>query len=371
MERLRARSVDARTQCVLTQCVLTLAGGIGMMNTFQRRKAMTIRLRDVLRLILGATVVSMSMSAAQAQTTLKLGHVSGDKGPIGSAATRLATALEALSGGELKIQIVARGALGGLNEHWAQLRTGALDMTVVDVPAVALMKEGRSFGALTTPFLFRDQGHLRSFGESDLFASMTAGLEQATGIRFLSHVGERAPRALATTRQPVRSVADLQSLKIRTPPSPMVQKVFQAWGAVPTPTSAAEMLTALKSGAVDGNDLDVLAVAHGRSIKVIKYFTPIDYARASIGAWISSVRWEKLDERQRAWLVAAAQAAGRDGQAGFDQEVNAALAKIRAAGIEVIEPDIASFHPVTRKIVDAFEGKVWPAGTVARIQSMR
>ncbi|MFP3386693.1 TRAP transporter substrate-binding protein DctP, partial [Tritonibacter sp. SIMBA_163] len=57
------------------------------------------------------------------------------------------------------------------------------------------------------------------------------------------------------TNQPVREPADLDGLRIRTPPAPIWQESIRALGAEPTAMNFGDVYSGLQQRAIDGAEL--------------------------------------------------------------------------------------------------------------------
>ena len=315
------------------------------------------------RIAAGVVLAGVSFTPVSAEdVSLTLGHVAPPNTSYQAAAERFAAELSELSGGTMSVDIVPGAALGGLSELWAQTRSSALDLHLIDIGGVIAMKEGRPFLVTWAPFLFKDQAHFHRFAESDLFAEMMGGLEEATGIKYLGYVGDRPPRIVTTSDTPVATPADLKGLKIRTPQHPFVIAAFEAWGASSAPIGAAELLIALKTGVVDGQDNGVTDFIGGGYAEANKHLTPINYILSGLGVWMSPGKWAQMSEDQRGWLMEAAMRAGAEGKKLHEAEVAAAFEQLDELGVTVTEPDLEAFRAAIAPWIAGTDGKAWPAG---------
>ncbi len=329
-------------------------------------------LRGALKTILFAAALALPPLTANAATvTLKIAHVAPPTSSFQINSERFAKHLRQVSGGEMDVEIVPGGALGNLVQLWAQLRSGSLDIHVIDIGAILPIKEARHFFIITMPYLFRDQAHLHTFLDSDIFKGMMAKVEQATGIKYLGPLGDRPPRALTTRNTRVMTPADMKGLKIRTPLNPAITEVFKAWGTSPTPVKGSELYQSLQSGLVDGQENGIDAVVQAGLTEVQKYFMDTRYIYSAIGIWMSGTRWKSLTGQQQGWVMAAVKAANDEARAAFPKEVEEMFAEARAKGMEIVEPDIAAFKAAARPIIDAWDGKRWPAGLYDKINAMK
>ncbi len=329
-------------------------------------------LKNMIRATLvGAALALIPATAMAAEVTLKIAHIAPPTSSFQINAERFGKHLREISGGTMDVEIVPGGALGNLVQLWAQLQAGSLDMHIIDIGAILPMKEARHFFIITMPYLFRDQEHLHVFLESDIFKGMMAEVETATGIKFIGPMGDRPPRALSTRETIVMTPADMKGMKIRTPLNPAITEVFKAWGTSPTPVKGSELYQSLQSGLVDGQENGIDAVVQAGLTEVQKYFIRTNYIHSAIGLWISGTRWNSLSSEQQDWIMQAAEAASAEANAAFPNEVEAMFAEAEAKGMIIVDPDIAAFKAAGRPIVEAWDGKRWPAGMYDQINAMK
>jgi TRAP-type C4-dicarboxylate transport system substrate-binding protein len=317
----------------------------------------------------GLAVMCLTAGASADTLTLKLAHVAPPTSSYQMAAESYAKHLRQLSGGTMDVDIVPGGALGNAPALWAQLRGGSLDMHLIDIGAVIINKEAKQFFITFAPYLYRSQDHWRNFLAGPTFKAMMADAESGVGFKYLGYLKDRPPRALTTRDTAVRTPADLQGLKVRTPLVPLITKTFEAWGASPTPIKASELYSALQTGLVDGQDNGIVDVVAAGYTEVQKYFMPINFVYSGIGVWMSGAKWQSLSKQQKAWALEAASLAFAEQKAVFDKEVSDAMAAAKAKGMTIVEPDLAAFEKAARPVVDGFDGKAWPAGFYDKIHN--
>jgi len=319
--------------------------------------------------------VALSPPAANADSDsleLTLGHVGGNSGVYQTGAMRFASRVEELSGGQVTVKIVPRGALGNISEMWVQMQQGNLDLQVVDITAITLLKTASRANALITPFLFRDQAHYFAYRDSSLFADLAKNIRDTTNIRYLGSVIERAPRVISSTGRVVKSVQDMKGFKMRVPPHPLFVEIFSGWGAVPVPMGASNMFMSLKTGVVDGDGNGIIGLANNKpKASVIRTVTPINWNRSSVGLWFGEESWKRLTPEQHQWIRDAGAHAERLSREEYEQNLKSALEKLPTLGIELHQPELAGFLGATERFVKKHEGTMWPAGEIAAIQAIR
>lgn len=318
---------------------------------------------------LAVMMVLPSAMTRAADVSLTLGHVAPPQTTYQDAALRFSDKLSELSGGTMSVNIVPGGALGGLGELWAQTRSNALDLHLIDIGAMIAMKEASPFLVLFAPYLFRDQAHFHAYVESDVLSEMMKDVEEKTGVVYLGYVGDRPPRVV-TSKSPVTKPGDLKGLKIRTPQHPFIINTFKTWGAASTPLGAAELLISLKTGVVDGQDNGVIDFVGAGYADANKFFAPIDYIHSGIGLWMSPEKWASMDDQQQGWLKQAAEYAGVVGREEHVQQMKSAFAALEEKGVTVTEPDLDAFRTSVEPMVTGMDGKAWPEGLYETISGL-
>lgn len=330
---------------------------------------MNAYLKTAFAAVLAAVLMLPPAIARAADVSLTLGHVAPPQTTYQDAAVRFVDKLSELSGGTMSVNIVPGGALGGLGELWAQTRSNALDLHLIDIGGIIAMKEASPFLVLFAPYLFRDQDHFHTYVESDVFKGMMRDVEEKTGVVYLGYVGDRPPRVV-TSKTPVTTPDDLKGLKIRTPQHPFIINTFKTWGAASTPLGAAELLISLKTGVVDGQDNGIIDFVGAGYADANKYFAPIDYIHSGIGVWMSPEKWAAMNEQQRAWLKEAAEYAGVVGRDIHVQQMESAFEALDEKGVTVTEPDLEAFRSSVEPMVTGMDGKAWPEGLYVTISGL-
>lgn len=329
--------------------------------------AAVIGRRTVLGAALGVPCAAPWTARAQgAPPVLRLAHVAPGRSDYQSAAERMAGAAR----DSVTVNILPGGSVGDLTQLWAQLRTGAIDLHLIDLGGLVALREGRHFGVLQVPFLFRDKAHWDRFVASDVLREMMAPVEQAAGIRYVGYLGARPARALSTTRRAVNAPGDLAGLKLRTAEMPAVVEAFRRWGASPTPLRAPEVYNALQTGLVDGQDNGVTDTVSAGYADIQRHFAALDYMQSGMGVWASVPAWNRIGAaRQDALRRACAQAAAET-DAALESAVREAYAALAAKGVAVTRPDPAPFRAALEGWIAEADGQRWPAGLHARIAAL-
>ena len=330
-------------------------------------------LRSVGVAILTISLLAFPLISFAADITLKLGHVA-PPGPSTHdvSSKKFAERAGINTGGKVEVKVFGNSQFGGLHEHWAQIKTGAIDLFVQDVSAAFMVEpDPKNFMIMIFPYLFESQEHFHKFLRSDLFKAMMAKVEKAANAKYLGYLGDRTPRGFTTTNKRVATPDEIKGLKLRVPEVPPFVVAYKAWGANPTPVTASELYSSLKSGMVMGMDQDLTTTYAAKYYEIQRYFTAINYMRSGMGSWMNSQKWESLPKDVQAAFLKSAEdteAYVNDFTAKQMLEAEQALAK---AGVEVIKPDLKPWMELAEGEVLKNEGKIWEKGLYAKIKALK
>ncbi|SDI15236.1 TRAP transporter substrate-binding protein [Alteribacillus bidgolensis] len=151
-----------------------------------------------------------------------------------------------LSDGSIEVEYFMGGQLGGENEQLSQMEAGEIDLGMGVLHADSYYPE---YNAINVPFLFKDFEAMQKFIDDDMRQQINEKAIEEGGIRTLGmqSYGGR----WVTSNKPFSNPEELEGLKIRMPEFETWVPVFEELGALPTPISASEIVSALQTGTVD------------------------------------------------------------------------------------------------------------------------
>ena len=122
---------------------------------------------------------------------------------------------------------------------------------------------------------------------------------------------------------------------------------------------------------MDGQDNGFDAIAGAKYHEVQKYAMRIDYIQSGLMVLMAADRWKRLSPAQQKALTDAATETEKWASKLTWESSEKAMATIKAAGMEVIEPDLAPFRRVAEEVTRRFDGDLWQKNTVEKIQAVR
>jgi TRAP-type transport system periplasmic protein len=217
-----------------------------------------------------AVVLGLACALAQAQTkhSLKFNHVLGPKEPYHEGFVNWAKAVEARTKGGLKIDVFHSAQLGKEEDILEQIRQGANIGQNTDsarmgnyVPGIAVMNG---------PYFAETLADVAKLRKAPTVIKWNQELADKFGFKVLSFSWVQGYRHFFTNK-PIRKPADLNGLRIRTPPAPIWQESIRALGATPVAMAFTEMYPGLQQRAIDGVELVYNNIPGGKFYEVLKF----------------------------------------------------------------------------------------------------
>ncbi len=148
------------------------------------------------------------------------------------------------------------------------------------------------------------------FFESDLHKELAAKMEKDIPVKVLPSVAGGGFHWLLNNRREVRTPKDLQGMKLRTVPSPVITKLLQGWGASPTPMAFPETYTAIQQNVINGDHFQPIWMYQFKFYEVCKFTTETKAIFGFAVQVINASTWKSMPEViQKPFMLAAQEAA--------------------------------------------------------------
>ncbi|MEL6979037.1 MAG: TRAP transporter substrate-binding protein [Pseudomonadota bacterium] len=304
------------------------------------------------KLMLGAGAAALVSSAAHAEMTLKFGHVGAPGSLFEASVNAFAECANSALGGVAKVETFGSSQLGKDKELLQKLKLGQVDFAL---PSSVMSSVDDTFGVFEMPYIIQDREHMKRVQAAlgDKFQAAA----QANGYRILGYF-ENGFRHITNNVRPINKPEDLAGIKLRTPNGAWRIKMFQQYGANPTPMSFSDVFTALQTNTMDGQENPYAQIASAKFQEVQKYLSITGHVYTPAYVLASERHFSKLP----ADVQAALEKCGQDTQATVYEtaaqfEVDL-LKVIQDAGVEVNEADKAAFIEASQPIYDEFANSV-------------
>ena len=303
--------------------------------------------------LIAAALAAAFAGPALAQTEIKFGHVGEPGSLFAQSAEEFAKRANAKLGGKAKVVVYGSSQLGGDKELLQKLKLGTVDIAL---PSTVMSSEADLFGVFEMPYLVKDREHMKRI-ENDVFWKSLAPAAEAKGLKVIA-VWENGYRHITNSKRPINKPADLQGIKLRVPEGKWRVKMFQAYGANPSPMKFSEVFTALQTGVMDGQENPFTQIFSAKFQEVQKFLSLTGHVYTPAYATVGVKKWASLPADVRSTLEGVAketQAFVHQKAAKDDEDL---LAKIKAAGVQVNSPDKNAFVAASKPVYDEFAKEV-------------
>jgi tripartite ATP-independent transporter DctP family solute receptor len=309
------------------------------------------------RTLLGAALAAVFGGTfalpAMAQTEIKFGHVGEPGSLFAASAEEFAKRANAKLGSKAKVVVYGSSQLGGDKELLQKLKLGTVDMAL---PSTVMSSEADIFGVFEMPYLVKDRNHMKRI-EKELFWSKIEPAAEKKGLKVIA-VWENGYRHITNNKKPINTPDDLQGIKLRVPEGKWRVKMFQAYGANPSPMKFSEVFTALQTGVMDGQENPFTQIYSAKFQEVQKYISLTGHVYTPAYVTVGAKKWEALPADVRKILEDTAketQAFVYEKAAKDDEEL---LGKIKAAGVAVNTPNKDAFVKASAPVYEEFSKEV-------------
>ncbi|MCP1368057.1 TRAP transporter substrate-binding protein, partial [Halomonas sp. BBD48] len=208
--------------------------------------------------------------------------------------------VEQMSGGRIAIEILPVGAVVQANQTLQAVKSGILQGHLTDPsyftgqnPAFGMI--GNLVGAWSDPYDFLD--YMNNAGGEELYNKLV----EPYGLHLIG-AAATGLESLPSTK-PVRSVEDMQGLKLRAPEG-MVYNIFEKAGATPVNLPGSEVYTGLEKGVIDAADYTVFATNQAQGLHDFAPYPlyPGFHSLPMVAVSINNEIWQGLPDDLKAIL---------------------------------------------------------------------
>src|SRR5688572_844299 len=284
-----------------------------------------------------AAALSLAFPALS-QTEIKLGHV-GEPGSIfQKSSDEFARRANAKLGAKAKVVVYGSSQLGGDKEMLQKVKLGTVDMAVT---SPVMSSEADMFGVFEMPYLVKDRKHMAKI-EKEVFWPKIAPEAEKKGLKVIA-VWENGYRHITNSKRAINAPADLQGIKLRVPEGKWRVKMFQTYGANPSPMKFSEVFTALQTGVMDGQENPFTQIYSAKFQEVQKYLSLTGHVYTPAYVTVGAKKWATLPADVRKVLEDTAKETQAFVYSTAEREEGDLLGKLKTAGMQVNTPNKDAF----------------------------
>lgn len=302
-----------------------------------------MRLKTALLSILAAATFGAA-SASAADITMRLHTLVKSPHPYNDMADFFKKEVEEKSGGSLAVKIFPAGTLGKDPAVLGEMKLGTIDLIIGSTSNA--VKQAPEYQVFSLPYLYPGFDSLmKSVAPGTPVFAYYEGVYEARdlGIKLLS-MGASGNRHMSNAKGPVNKVADIQGMKMRTPPSPMIAKTWEALGTQPVAIAWTELYAGVQSGVADGLESSIAGYMGQKLYEVAPYLALTGHTIQVNHFSIANRTWGKLSDEQKKIVSEAAVASQDVGITKTREYENSFVEKLQKEhGVTVTKPDLNEF----------------------------
>jgi len=304
-------------------------------------------------------------AAGEEPIVLRLAETHGADYPTTQGDYEFARLVEERTNGRIKIEVYPGSQLGEERAVIEQVQFGAIDFTRVSISPLAAFSP--NFNALQMPYLYRSPDHMWEVLNSSIGDEFLDSLEPA-GFVGLSWFDSGA-RSFYNSVRPIKSVADLNGLKIRVQESDLMVGLVEALGAVATPMPFGEVYSAIQTGVIDGAENNWPSYYSTSHYEVAQYYTLDEHTRVPEITIASKISMDKLSAEDQAIIKQAAKDSMPFQIKAWADYEKVAEDAVVANGNEIYRlPDNSEFQAAMKPLYDALSPEL--QDVVAKIRAV-
>ncbi|GAA0438775.1 sialic acid TRAP transporter substrate-binding protein SiaP [Lentibacillus halophilus] len=309
----------------------------------------------LLVLILGLTACSGNDSAGNEGNGDGNGNGGGDKesyelkfGMQPSTAQNEYKAAEVLaeyvkneSDGRLTIDLYPDAQLGDDRAMLEQVQSNKLDITLAETGRFGIWVPRAEL--LGLPYIVDDFDHLkRVIQETEYGKNLHKELENEYNWKVMG-VAYNGTRQ-TTSNRPIKSLDDMEGLKLRVPEADTLLDYAEYTGASPTPMAFSEVYTALETNAVDGEENPLSTIDAQKFYEVQDYLAMTNHVVNDNSYVVSAKMYESLPDDLQTILQEGIDKAVKKHTNMFKKEEEELISKFKEEGMTVTKPDLEPFR---------------------------
>jgi tripartite ATP-independent transporter DctP family solute receptor len=311
-------------------------------------------------------VTPLGTLAADQTVVLRLGHVGFPNSLFDITTNEFAKRVNGELKGKLEVKVFHSSQLGSDEQMLKGARVGTPELFL---PSTVMSTVDARFGVFEMPYIITSRDHMKKVAANKAVQQALFDGLPGKGLRVLG-VWENGFRHVTNNVRPVAKPDDLKGIKLRVPSGVWRVRMFQAYGANPSPMALGEVYSALQSGVMDGQENPLAQIWSARFHEVQKFLSLTGHVYTPAYLTIGEDVWKKLSpEVQKTLGRISSEMAdfARSEGARLDKELIGQMKDIK-----VNEADKDAFIQASKKVYDQFGTEV-PGGAelVKTIQGLR
>ncbi len=287
---------------------------------------------------------------------LRLGHVNNPGSLVDESTIEFARRANEELDGRARVSVFGSSQLGDDKTLLLKLKLGTVDFAC---NSTIMSSEVDSFGLFEMPYLCSDRAHILRMAD-EVFWPYVAPSAESRDLKVIG-LWENGFRQVTNSVRPIVKPADLAGIKLRTPRGRWRLRLFQSYGANPTPMSLSEVFVALQTGVIDGQENPLTQIWSQKFQEVQRYLSLSNHVYSPAFMTVGLDRWrtlpsdvtetlENIARGMQPWVLERAEEIDRGLLARFEE------------AMEVNGVDRRAFVDASAQIYEEFSNEIPGAG---------
>jgi tripartite ATP-independent transporter DctP family solute receptor len=318
------------------------------------RNLFSVRRRNLVKGGLAGIIASgLAPSFARAEVKkLVMAHIipPPESGAIGFAWQ--AEEVRKRSGGELDMQFFGGTLLSKELEIMNAVKSGNIQM---GDPAGAAATVFPEMGVFLVPYLVQSYAHAYKMFNGAIGDTLDKQFQEKYKLKVMCFF-DYGFRHFWTAKKPIKEPKDLRGSKMRVQQGKVFADTINGLGGNAVPMAWGEVISAAKSGVIDGGDLPIVNQIALKIYEVSKYCSMSFHNYGPTLNTMNLATWEGLSAPHKKLMLDTSREAQEKIRQITESVDNFAAAKsaLEPKGMTVVEADVEAFRKVA-------EAKIWPA----------
>jgi TRAP-type transport system periplasmic protein len=300
--------------------------------------------RSLIAGVIGASLNIWSRSARSQTFVARQYHPRPVDSHLHIYLTTLWDAVRRETGGQLDVTVYPQnnGAIIADPEILEQLQSGGLEFFVLNGNILSQAHPSADIQGM--PFAFTSSEQVTSLTDGTLGDLMRDGLARARVYLIPFGCMENGFKHITSVSKPIRTAADLEGFRMRTPGGRLFVEFYKALGANPRIVGFNRLYQALAEGHVDGQENPLVIAEENRLYEVCKYLSLTSHQWAGYNMIANNDFWQQLPTQIQEIVVRNTKTYVAQ-QRAFVRAANANLEQtLRGRGMLIKTGDIESFR---------------------------
>ncbi len=294
-----------------------------------------------------------SDDSASKSISIKLSHNQPENSAEHEGALAFKEKVEALSKGQMTVDIYPSMQLGSMREQAEGVQMGSHEMTIQPIAVMTPFVD--ELQVIDYPFIWPNEAKMWEILDGET-GDLLLEKSEAKGFKGLGFWGAGF-KNFTTSNKEIHMPEDFNGVKMRVMPSPLLIEQYETWGASPVPIEYAELYNALQQQIVDGQENPIATIAMNKFYEVQNNLIISNHGFLAY-EFIANKNWfDKLSEENKNIIVEAEKYARVIQREKLSEKENAYLDEIKTSDINIYaltDEERTAFAEVSKAVHEKF-----------------